>query len=112
MPSLSSPFCEATVIADETDLSVAPLDDQIIFALQPIAFVGAADGGASTIKYSWDFDARDGIQEDATGRTVTYAFPRSNTQNGQQKYTITLTISDVDGLKKPVSTTLEVEVTD
>jgi hypothetical protein len=103
---------EIGVIADETELSVAPLDDQIIFALQPITFVGSADGGASTIRYSWDFDARDGIQEDAVGRIVTYSYPRSGTQNGQKKYTITLTISDVDGLKKPVSTTLEVEVTD
>lgn len=106
---------EANVLVDETELSVAPLDDQIIFALQPITFVGSADGGASTVRFSWDFDARDGIQEDAVGRTVTYAFPRSGQQNNQQsgkKYTITLTVSDVDGMKKPVSTTLEVEVTD
>jgi hypothetical protein len=103
---------EINVLVDETELSVAPLDDQIIFALQPITFVGSADGGASTVRFSWDFDSRDGIQEDAVGRTVTYAFPRSGQQSGQKKYTITLTISDVDGMKKPVSTTLEVEVTD
>jgi hypothetical protein len=103
---------EITVLTDETEINVASLDDQIIFALQPITFVGSAEGGASTLKYSWDFDSRDGIQEDASGQTISHAFPKSNTQSGQMKYTITLTVSDVDGLKKPASTTLEIEVTD
>lgn len=101
---------EIGVITDETDLTVSPLEDQIFFANQTTAFVANAEGGASTLRYSWDFDASDGIQEDATGRSVTYVFPKSG-QN-QKTYKVTLTVSDVDGLKKPVSTTLEANVAD
>jgi hypothetical protein len=103
---------EINVIVDQTEISVFPLEDQVFFASQPTVFTGNAEGGASTLRYSWDFDASDGIQEDAVGRTVSYVFPKSNTQEGQKTYKITLTVSDVDGLKKPASTTLDAVVTD
>lgn len=103
---------EINVVADETDISIAPLDDQIFFAQQPTIFSGNAEGGSSTLKYSWDFDASDGIQEDATGRVVQYTFPKTGTSAGQKKYTITLTVKDVDGLKKEARTTLEADVSD
>lgn len=106
---------EINIIADQTEISVAPLDDQIFFAGQTTIFAGSAEGGATSLKYSWDFDASDGIQEDAVGRVVTYVFPRSG--NGQQgagskEYVITLTVSDVDGLKKSSSVTLKADVSD
>ena len=44
--------------------------------------------GGSTYSYSWDFDASDGIQEDATGANVSHMF----TEDGE--YTVTLTVSD------------------
>jgi len=102
---------EINTLVDNTEISIGPLNDQILFAQQPATFVGSAEGGASTLKYSWDFNADDGIQEDAVGRVVTHTFPRSGS-NGEKKYIITLTVSDVDGLKKPVSTTLETTVSD
>ena len=112
---------EINIITDETEINIAPLDDIIAFALQPTPFVGNAEGGASTLKYSWDFDASDGIQADAVGRVITHVFPRSTSaasggsQNGgagQRTYKVTLTVSDVDGIKKPQSVTMDLNVSD
>ncbi len=58
-------------------------------------FSASGSGGASVLKYSWDFDANDGIQEDATGQVVRRKFRKAGT------YKITLTISDDFGLKAP-----------
>jgi hypothetical protein len=103
---------DISVITDETEISVSPLEEQILFAQQPALFVANAEGGAATLHYSWDFDASDGIQEDAEGRSVVHTYQPSYSKEGIKKYVITLTVSDVDGLKKSVSTTLEVDVTD
>lgn len=103
---------EVNVAADETEISIAPLEDQIFFAQQPTLFVGSAEGGSSTLKYSWDFDASDGIQEDATGRVAQHTFPKSGSSNGQKEYVVTLTVIDVDGLKKEARTTLKADVSD
>ncbi len=96
---------EIGVIVDETEISVQPLDLPPVFANDNISFVALAEGGATTLRYSWDFDASDGIQTDAEGRSIRHAFKKEG------KYTVTLTVSDVDGLKKPAVTTTEVEVT-
>jgi hypothetical protein len=101
---------EINVIADETDIVVSPLEDQIFFANQTTAFVGNAEAGATTLRYSWDFDAKDGIQEDASGRVVSKVFPKRG--EGTSKYTVTLTVSDYDGIKKPQSVSQEIEVND
>lgn len=95
---------EINVITDDTEISIAPLDEQIAFARTTLSFAGSAEGGATTLKYSWDFDAKDGIQEDATGRTVSKSYSRAG------KYTVTLTVSDVDGLKPPATTRVELDV--
>ncbi|MDD5446977.1 MAG: PKD domain-containing protein, partial [Methanocellales archaeon] len=54
------------------------------------------NGSSSTdnvaiISYSWDFDASDGIQSDATGFTASHLYPAFGT------YTATLTVSDAAG---------------
>lgn len=61
-------------------------------------------GGASILRYTWDFDAKDGIQVDAEGQVIKKKFRKAG------DYTITLTISDVAGLKKPYSTTVQIRV--
>lgn len=61
-------------------------------------------GGASVLRYTWDFDARDGIQVDAEGPTIKRKFRKPG------DYTITLTIADAAGLKKPYTTTIKVKV--
>ncbi|MBC8104581.1 MAG: PKD domain-containing protein [Cytophagales bacterium] len=96
---------EIGVITDETEFSVQPLDLPPVFVNDTISFIGSAEGGATTLRYTWDFDASDGIQADSEGRVITHVFKKAG------KFTVTLTVTDVDGIKKPVTTTSEVEVT-
>ena len=104
-------LAEIGTVVDETEISVEALDDQVFFADQDTIFAGNAEGGAATLKYSWDFDASDGIQEDAVGRVISHIFPRvAGGDKDEKEYTITLTVSDVDGIKKSVKTTLKANV--
>ena len=61
-------------------------------------------GGSSILKYTWDFDNTDGIQVDAEGQTVHRKFRKPG------KYKVTLTISDLFGLKKPYTREIDVTV--
>ncbi len=97
---------EITVVTDDTEIAVEPLDEQTATINDALTFTGDAQGGASTLKYSWDFDAKDGVQEDKVGQNVSYTFRKAG------KYKVTLTVSDVDGLKKPATTTVELDVTE
>jgi PKD repeat protein len=68
--------------------------DVTITAGSSVAFNGAAstdDKGISL--YSWDFDSSNGIQNDATGKTVSRVF------NTAGKFTVTLTVTDTIGQK-------------
>lgn len=97
---------EITLVTDDTEIAVEPLDEQTATINDALTFTGDAQGGASTLKYSWDFDATDGIQEDKVGQATSYTFRKAG------KYKVTLTVSDVDGLKKPATTTVELDVTE
>jgi PKD repeat protein len=76
-----------------------------------IATVGSAvifNGSASTddkgiVSYSWDFDASNGINTEATGVTATKVYATAG------NYTVTLTVTDTIGQKS--SDTLKVAVT-
>ncbi|MFM7321744.1 MAG: PKD domain-containing protein [Armatimonadota bacterium] len=95
---------EIQVITDDSEIDVAPLEQIDAFADNDIPFQGDAEGGASTLKFTWDWDAADGTQEDAVGRSVNKVFKKAG------KTVVTLTVSDVDGLKKPQSVKLELDV--
>ena len=69
-----------------------------------VQFVASGYAGASILKYTWDFDASDGIQEDATGQVVKRQFRKPGT------FVVTLTIKDLYGLKKPFTKTVNVKV--
>jgi hypothetical protein len=69
-----------------------------------VKFIGMGNGGASILRYTWDFDDTDGIQEDAIEQVVDHKFRKAG------KYVVTLTIKDFYGLKKPFSTTVNVTV--
>jgi hypothetical protein len=82
-----------------------------------LTFSASGYGGSSILKYSWDFDNADGIQNDAEGATVKYKFrtasndlknPSTMRPNGE--FTITLTVTDSFGLKDPYTTTIKVKV--
>ncbi|MDH7568560.1 MAG: PKD domain-containing protein [Armatimonadota bacterium] len=71
----------------------------------PVTFTATGEGGITPIKFSWDFDASDGIQEEAVGSSVRHAFPKEG------RYTVTLTAKPMDGAQKePSQQTIEVEV--
>jgi len=69
-----------------------------------VDLIGRAFGGSSILKYSWDFDDKDGIQEDAEGQVVHRKFRKPG------NYTITLTVSDYFGLKPAFKTTAKATV--
>ena len=73
------------MIPDVTEMNLA-LGDEVTFS-------AAGRGGSSILRYTWDFDDRDGIQVDAEGQSVNRKFRKAGT------YVVTCTISDYYGLK-------------
>ena len=70
---------------------------------QPVTLRAKADGGLSELKYAWNFDG--GTAAQATGLEATTQY-----SDAGQDYTVTLTVSDLDGLKKPVQATKKIHV--
>jgi len=95
---------EIRVIRDNTPIEANAGDEKEVGRNYPVVFSGTATGGASALKYSWDFDNSNGIQEEAVGETVTHRFTRAG------NFTVTLTVTDVFGLKKPAIATTRVLV--
>jgi hypothetical protein len=93
------------VVSDTTPISGDVQPKEINVGLgEEVTFHAFGDGGASILKYTWDFDATDGIQIDAEGQSVKRKFRKAG------NYTITLTISDFYGLKAPYTTTIKAVV--
>jgi hypothetical protein len=93
------------VIDDTTPIRGEPNIRELNLALgDEYTFTATGFGGSSVLRYTWDFDDRDGIQVDAEGQTLTHKFRKAGT------YTMTLTISDFYGLKQPYSTTIKATV--
>ncbi|CAN5399635.1 hypothetical protein BH11ARM1_BH11ARM1_00740 [soil metagenome] len=106
-PDTTSTFYvgEVKILEDTTPIKGDITPSSInLGANQEIRLSGFGMGGASLLKYSWDFDDADGIQEDAVGQSITRKFRKPGT------YTITLTISDYFGLKAPYTTTIKATV--
>lgn len=93
------------IVQDSTPITCFAGDDQNAATSQTVTLKGTAAGGASALVYSWDFDAKDGITDQAQGPTVTTQYLKPG------DYTATLTVSDLDGLKKPASATTVIHVT-
>lgn len=93
------------VLDDSTPISGEANTREVNLALgDEVTFTATGYGGSSILRYTWDFDARDGIQVDAEGQSVVRKFRKAG------NYTVTLTISDYYGLKQPYSTTIKVTV--
>lgn len=94
------------IVNDSTPITgeMQPNQDRNLALGDEVEFRARGFGGASVLKYSWDFDARDGIQNDAEGQVIKRRFRKADT------YVVTLTISDVYGLKKPYQTKINVKV--
>lgn len=93
------------IVNDTTPLYVEPSIREANLALgDTLTLVGYGSGGSSQLRYTWDFDDKNGVDVDAEGQTVTRTFRKDGV------YTITVTVHDQFGLKKPYSTTLKVTV--
>lgn len=96
---------EIGISNDSTDITAELNEGNLNLALgDEKTFIAGGYGGSTPLKFEWDFDDSDGIQVDATGQTVRRKFRKAG------KFKVTLTVSDVYGLKKPSTTTIEVEV--
>ncbi|MCH7904182.1 MAG: hypothetical protein IH944_06395 [Armatimonadetes bacterium] len=67
-------------------------------------FFASASAGATSLRYTWDFDSSDGVDIDSEGRVVRRTFRVSG------DFIVTLTIHDAYGLKEPYSTIILVTV--
>jgi hypothetical protein len=94
------------LVTDTAPIKVDPLDPRTIAVMDPQFFVANATAGVSSLKYSWDFDAANGIQAESTEPVAKYYYRTGG------EFTVTLTVSDADGLKDPVTVSTTVEVTD
>ncbi len=87
----------------------APLSAEIngpdkIGADLPAIFSAKGETGLSNVRYVWNFGDGESSESDA-GPTVSHRYTR-----GGQDETVTLTVSDVDGLKKPVQATKNIHI--
>lgn len=96
---------ELKVVNDTTPLYVEPSVFELNLALgDEITLSAYGSGGSSQLRYTWDFDAADGVDVDAEGQNVRRRFRKPG------NYTITVTVHDQFGLKKPHSSTIKVVV--
>ena len=96
---------ELRVVTDMTPIQgFLPLNTLQIGRDQEHAFTGSAEAGYSVIEYAWDFNEKDGMQDDAIGQRIFHRFRIPG------EYTVTLTIRDVYGLKKPWAGKIKVTV--
>jgi PKD repeat protein len=79
-----------SIIVTDNDEPIAEAgSDQSVLVSDVVFFDGTGSSdNVSIVSYSWDFDASDGIGEDATGTTV------NNTYTAAGNYTVTLTVRD------------------
>ncbi|MCL5283159.1 MAG: PKD domain-containing protein [Armatimonadetes bacterium] len=97
---------EIHIINDTTPIHANSLDDQTEPKDSELTFRGSADDGVTPLVYSWNFGEIKGDKGvDAVGRRVTHIFRKSG------DYTVTLTVSDLYGFKKPSVTTCRVRIT-
>jgi hypothetical protein len=97
---------EMKLVFDSAPIKVDSIGSQTVAVQDNVFIVAETEGGISNLKYSWDFDSSNGIQEEQTGKVARYVYTRGG------DFTVTLTVSDVDGLKKPVQVTGTISVID
>jgi hypothetical protein len=104
------------LVSDKTPITATPTFRNYQTSVnENVTFSASANGGSSVLKYSWDFDDADGIQEEAEGSTISHRFlTASNDLRAGARpggvFNVTLTVSDAYGLKTPYSTVIKVKV--
>lgn len=98
-------FYVGNISLEQTERAIARVsagEDMEIYEGDTAEFKGEADGAG--LKFSWDFNAEDGIQDDVIGEKVFYRFRKAGT------YTVTLTVSDPNGVMPAVTDKITVTV--
>ena len=95
---------EIRIVPDSAPLVADTTDDMEVSKNYPIAFQGFCKSGGSAVKYSWDFDKKNGIQAEAVNDLVYHRFTNIGS------YEVTLTITDMFGIKQPASKIIRVKV--
>ncbi|HOJ20154.1 MAG TPA: PKD domain-containing protein [Armatimonadota bacterium] len=96
-------------INDDTEITADATPSQFneIPVGQPVRFTAEARAGVTPLKLCWDFDASDGVQEEAVGASVEHTFSKPG------RYTVTFTAKPADQAdKQPRVTTMEIQVVD
>lgn len=95
---------EIKLTTDDKPIKVGSLGGRVEAPGYDIFLVAEADGGVSSLSYSWDFDSGNGIQQDLTGKVGRVVYSRGG------DYTVTVTVTDVDGIKAPATATAKIAV--
>lgn len=102
----SEPFHvgEISITRDSTPITPDAGESKEVSRNYPIAFQGFCRAGATAVKYSWDFNDLNGIQEEAVGDLVYHKFTAPG------NWVVTMTASDVFGIKKSAKSTIKAKV--
>lgn len=93
------------VVTDTTPITGDVPSDSLNLAIgDEVQLHATGYAGSTPLKYSWNFDSAMGNQEDAAGQFVTHKFRKAGT------FVVTVTISDMYGLKQPFTKTIKVKV--
>ncbi len=97
---------EIRLVTDSSPIKVGALSSQTVAVYDEVLFDPQVEGGVSSLKYAWDFDSTNGIQAEQSGRVGRFIYTRGG------DFTVTLTVSDADNIKDPVTVKTTVTVTD
>lgn len=93
------------ILKDETPIYAEPSTREMNLAIgDQVTLSAMGFGGSSPLRYAWDFDKTDGVGIDAEGQSITRRFRKPGV------YVVTLTVTDVYGLKQPFTTELTITV--
>lgn len=92
------------VVVDNSPIKVEPVNDMIVGVRSSYRYVASANAGPTPLRYSWDWDNADGVQEESVGRSVAHTYYKEGDFVGS------LTVSDAYGFKAPVTTKFKVHV--
>lgn len=96
---------EIRVLTDQTPIQGSlPFRELNLGRGQEVQLYATAEAGYSILEYVWDFDDKDGLQEEAVGQVIYRKFRMPG------EFTVTCTIRDQFGLKQPWKGTIAVVV--
>ncbi|MDO8586854.1 MAG: PKD domain-containing protein [Armatimonadota bacterium] len=98
-------YIGAIKIAQDNRPITADSSDDLSYATGDwVPFKADVTAGLSSFRCSWDFDNKDGVQEDAAGEYAKHVFTTAG------DYFVTLTVSDTSGVKSAFTKSIKVHI--